>query len=130
MQEKQLPKAQILLAIFFWLVVLLAPLSLRSFEAIMFLSAATGLALACITARIGWLILQQGKAAVYPFQGWSISLLNWMAGAKTGHRSELKQRSPSAASQKWLGIASLVCGLLGAVASAMAILFALTQITA
>ena len=127
-EEKQLPKVQILLAVLFGLVVLLAPLFTRSLEAIIFLASAAGLGLGGVTARIGWAVLVQKKAAVYPFQEWSLSLLNWMYGAQATHELEKKKRPPSAARQNWLGIASLVCGGLVAVAALGAALYALSQL--
>lgn len=127
MEEKRLPYAQILFAILFGLVVILAPLFIRSLEATIFLAGAAGLALGGITTRIGWMITWQGKAAIYPFRDWSLFLLRLVSGE--GGISDSKHRL-SAAGQKWLGIASLVLGGLGAAASLLAILFALTQVGA
>lgn len=124
MIEKRLPNAQILFALLFSLVALLSPLAVRSLNVILLLAATTGLALCAVTARIGWMVLMQGRPAIYPFRGWSISLLRLATGGKMPQQ---EKPPPSAAEQKWLGIASLACGGLGALAAFLAMLFALTQ---
>lgn len=128
LEEKQLPKAQLLFAFLFGLVVLLAPAFVRSSEAAILLAAGSGLALGGVTARIGWTILREGKAAVYPFQAWSLALLKRLYGAQAVRELEQKRAPPTAQGQKWLGIASLAGGGLAAGAALLAILYALSQI--
>jgi hypothetical protein len=128
MEEKRLPKVQILFAFLFGLVVLLAPAFIRSIEAILFLAAGSGLALAVATARIGWAVLRQGKTVVYPFQAWSLALLKRIYGAQAVRELEQKKPQATAQGQKWLGIASLAGGGLAAGAALLAILYALSQI--
>ncbi|MBE0697638.1 MAG: hypothetical protein IH586_12015 [Anaerolineaceae bacterium] len=110
MEEKFLPKVQILFAVIFGLIVLFSPFVIRSLEGILLLAATVGFGLGLVTVRLGWVILLQNKTAIYPFREWSLPLLKQIYGAQIVRSLEQKQRTVSPSRQRWLGIASLVGG--------------------
>jgi hypothetical protein len=86
MEEKFLPKIQILLSILFGLFVLFAPFVVRSLEGILFLAAAAGFGLGVITMRLGWVILIQKRTVRYPFAEWSLAVLKLIYGPQVINR--------------------------------------------
>ncbi len=129
LEEKQLPKAQLLFAFLFGLVVLLAPAFVRSSEAVhpagggeragagrRRLRGLAGPSSArekqrCIPSRPGVLPCSSGYTARRQSASWS-----------------RRSRSPQPRGKRWLGIASLAGGGLAAGAALLAILYALSQI--
>jgi hypothetical protein len=127
MQEKLLPKIQILCSILFGLIVLFAPFVVHSLEGILLLAAAAGFGLGVISVRLGWVVMVEKKIILYPFEAWSLPLLKMIFGAEMVLGLEKQRRKIPASRQKWMGIANLVCGGLVIAITIGVLLFALSQ---
>jgi hypothetical protein len=128
MEEKILPKIQILFAILFGLTVIFAPFLFRSLEGILLLAASVGLGLGIVTLLLGWAIVIREKTVIYPFREWSLPLLRLIYGEQTVSGLEKKRRRVPSSSQRWLGIASLVGGGLVVLLTLGTLVFALSNL--
>lgn len=110
MNDKLLPRIQLVLALLFGLAAVIGPMLTAEARRLILGILGIGLLLGAVTVAIGVRLVMQRQPVTYPFFGWSLGVLKAFVGEKQVRPLRKARRGPTPEAMRVLGIASLVLG--------------------